>query len=112
MPDFETDPEPDRPMDRLSLSKTTWVQLGTVLGVLAALWVPYQWLDARFKKIEGDMIAMNAAAQASAIRMDDATRRIEAATADQWTRTDQRLFLLELALRNRTLVVPPVESKK
>lgn len=109
MPELEDDAPP---MDRLNVSKTTWVQLGTVMAVLAGLWIPYQWLDARFKKIEGDLAAANATASASSIRMDDATRRIEAATADQWTRTDQRLFLLELALRNRTLVVPPVESKK
>ena len=90
---------------RLDIGQHTFVRVGTVIAIGFGLWTTYSWLDSRFKAVEGGV-------SASSIRMDDAMRRIEAATADQWTRTDQRLFLLELALRNRTLNIPTVAETK
>ena len=90
---------------RFDIGQNTFVRLGSVLALAFGLWTVYSWLDSRFKTVE-------AGVSASSVRMDDAMRRIEAATADQWTRTDQRLFLLELALRNRTLSVPTVAETK
>lgn len=90
---------------RLDLGQHTFVRLGSVIALVAGLWTAYSWLDSRFKGVEKGVAE-------SSVRMDDAMRRIESATADQWTRTDQRLFLLELALRNRTLSIPTVAETK
>ena len=78
------------------VSRTTFVRLGTVFACVWTLWTAYKWLDDRFSALEKNL--------------DAATRRIEAASSDRWTRTEQRLFILELKLRNPKMDVPPIES--
>ncbi len=111
MPDEISD-DLDQMGNRLDVRQSTWVRLGTVFAVLGALWTAYSWLDARFAKVEERFNLLQTSATAATVRMDDAMRRIEATTADQWTRTDQRLWMLELALQNRTLKVPTVAESR
>ena len=96
----EVQPEVEQ---RFSVTRSTYVQVGMVATLLAAAYVPYQWLDTRFAKLERDMAA-------AAVRMDDAMRRIESASNDRWTRTNQRLFTLELQIRNPRMVIPEVHA--
>lgn len=87
-----------RPSTHFDVDKNTYVRLGAVIAVLLVFGSAWNWLDGRFKALEHNM--------------DEAARRIEAASNDRWTRTDQRLLMLELQVRNPKLVVPPVEAAK
>jgi hypothetical protein len=92
--------------ERLDVGPRSWVRLGTVIATATFLFSAYSWLDARFRAVESAQAASSAA-------LAEAMRRIEAAERDRWTRTDQRLFILELQVRNpgKGIAFPPVPEK-
>lgn len=91
--------------DTLDLNNGTKVRIGLVFSVVVAIGSCYSWLDSRFTRIESS-IRIEAEQTASTMRA------VEAAASDRWTRTDQRLLLLEFKIRNPKMDIPLIAASK
>lgn len=71
------------------LTGSTLVPLSLVATLLAQTLAGYIWLERRFTEVERQLLELRYQAR------------------DRWSGGDQRAWASELALRNRTLEVPP-----
>ena len=67
------------------INESTLIPIGAASGFAFLVLMSVRWLDARFNKI---------------------TAAIDKALKDRWTRTDHRLWALELQVQNPSLKIP------
>lgn len=90
---------------RIDLNPNSWVRVGTIVAALTVISMGYAWLDSRFTRIEN---TLRAEGEQTASTM----RAVESAATDRWTRTDQRLLLLEFQIRNPKMNIPLIAASK